>query len=329
MSVTAPITNIARGSLHDGPGVRTVVYFKGCGLKCKWCHNPETISVKKQILYTPSKCIHCGKCTEACPEHHKIHGNDMVFLRASCATCGKCAENCPSLALSLCGEEKTVSELFEEINKDSHYYTSSGGGVTFSGGECLLYPEFLSEIAKTCKDNKIHTAVESAFFVPWKNVKKMYPFIDLFFADLKIPDGKLHREYTGASNELIIENIRKISNVHNCIIIRIPLIPGVNDNEQSMIEFSRIINTFGTGIVGVELLKYNYMASSKYSMVGREYTDFGEQSQPDEKMELLCSVLKENLTDKINVYYEKNSATKEYENNENSRENQKQTKGCL
>ena len=118
MSVSAVITNIARGSLHDGPGVRTVVYFKGCGLRCMWCHNPETFKPQKQILYTKSKCIHCGKCVEICPECHKIQGNEMVFLHENCTACGKCAEVCPSLALSLCGEDKTVEELFEEIIKD-------------------------------------------------------------------------------------------------------------------------------------------------------------------------------------------------------------------
>lgn len=159
MHITAPITNISRGSLHDGPGIRTVVYFKGCGLKCKWCHNPETLSAEKQILYTEAKCIHCGKCIEVCPTHHKINGNVMLFLRDDCTACGKCAQVCPSLALELCGKEKTVNGLFEEINKDSHYYAISGGGVTFSGGECLLYADFVAEVAKKCRESGIATAV--------------------------------------------------------------------------------------------------------------------------------------------------------------------------
>lgn len=301
MSVSVPITNIARGSLHDGPGVRTVVYFKGCGLKCKWCHNPETLSAKKQILYAPSKCIHCGRCVELCPEHHIIQGKDMLFLRDGCTACGKCVEACPSLALNMCGEEKTVDELFEEIKKDSHYYISSGGGVTFSGGECLLRSQFIAEIAQQCKDNKIHTAVESAFFVPWENVEKVLPFIDLFFADLKIPAPEKHLEFTGKDNTLIIENIKKLSKKHNNIILRIPVIPGVNDSDEDMNGFAEIIKTFGKGIKGIELLKYNNLAESKYIIAGKEYVKFADVSQADDEMKTLSSALTEKCN--INCYY--------------------------
>lgn len=301
MYVKAPITNIARGSLHDGPGVRTVIYFKGCGLRCKWCHNPETLSHKKEILYVKSKCIHCGKCVDICPEHHKISGNDMIFLRESCTLCGKCVDNCPSLALSMCGEEKTVSEVFSEVKKDSHYYDVSGGGVTFSGGECLLHPEFLSELSKKCKENGIHTAIESAFFVPWENIEKVLPFIDLFFADLKIPDPEKHKKYIGQDNELIVKNIKKLSNKHNNIILRIPVIPGVNDSDEDIEGFSKIIKTFGKGINGIELLKYNNLAESKYDFAGREYIKFSEKSQTDEEMKKLCSSLFEKCN--INCYF--------------------------
>lgn len=279
--------------MHDGPGVRTVVFFKGCGLKCKWCHNPETLSFQKQILYMPSKCIHCGKCIELCPQHHKIQGNDMFFLREDCAACGKCASGCPSLALSLCGEEMTADAVFQEINKDIHYFVASGGGVTFSGGECLLHPDFLFEIAKQCNDNKIHTAIESAFFVPWENIQKVLPFIDLFFADLKIPNPEKHRKFTGQDNRLIIENITKLSNEHNNIILRIPIIPGVNDSDDDIEAFAEIIKTFGKGIKEIELLKYNNLAESKYGIAGKEYTKFAEKTQTNEEMQKLCSALKE------------------------------------
>ena len=293
MSVSATITNISRGSLHDGPGVRTVVYFKGCGLKCKWCHNPETLSAQKQILYAPTKCIHCGKCIEVCPEHHKIQGNNMLFLREDCTACGNCAKTCPSLALSLCGEEKTVPELFEEIIKDQHYYIASGGGVTFSGGECLLHSQFVKELAKMCKDNNIHTAVESAFFVRWENAEEVLPYIDLFFADLKIPDPEKHRKFTGQDNRMIIENITKLSNEHSNIILRIPVIPGVNDSDDDIDAFAEIIKTFGKGIKEIELLKYNNLAESKYHIAGKEYTKFADTAQTNEEMQKLCSALEE------------------------------------
>lgn len=291
MYVTAPITNIARGSLHDGPGVRTVVYLKGCTLHCKWCHNPETISPKKQILYYPTKCIHCGRCVEVCPKQHKISGNDMVFLREGCVGCGKCAEVCPVMALNLCGEEKTVDEVFSEIVKDRHYFQSSGGGVTMSGGECLLYPEFLTELLGKCRQEGIHTTIESAFSVPWSNIEKVISQVDLFFADFKIADAKKHREYTGRDNSLILENIRKLSYMHQNIIIRIPIIPGVNDSCEDILGFAREIRQLGKGIQNVELLKYNPLAESKYAALEREYQRFAAKPQSDEAIKKLCDML--------------------------------------
>jgi len=293
MSVSVPVSNITRGSLHDGPGIRTVVYFKGCGLRCKWCHNPETLSAEKQILHINSKCIHCGRCIEVCPEHHKIQDKDIVLFRNGCTACGKCVEVCPASALELCGEEKTVTELFEVISKDLHYYRASGGGVTFSGGECLLYPRFVAKIAKMCKDNGIHTAVESAFFVPWKNVEAVLPFVDLFFADLKIPDAEKHQMYTGKDNNLIIENIRKLSEIKANIILRIPIIPTVNDSNDDMIGFAEIIKSFGNGIKEIELLKYNNLAEAKYETVGKEYIKFSDESQTKEEMKQLSLLLSE------------------------------------
>lgn len=305
MSVIANISNISRCSLHDGPGLRTVVYLKGCPLHCMWCHNPETISTKKEIMFRPEKCICCGRCLEVCPDSYRIKDEKIDFQRGNCKGCGKCAEECPSTAISIAGNTMTVDEVFTEIAKDAPYFSESDGGVTFSGGECLMQADFTAALAKKCKEANISTAIESAFFVPYANVEKVLPFIDFVFADLKIPDAQQHQKYTGASNTLIIENIRKISHIHKHITVRIPLIPGVNDSEESMAAFARIIDTFGSGIIGVELLKYNYMAGSKYRLVGKAYTDFGNASQPDGYVENLCRILKENLSREINVFFVK------------------------
>ena len=163
MSVTAVVSNISRCSVHDGPGVRTVVYLKGCGLRCRWCHNPETLSPDRQILHVPSKCIHCGRCIEICPEHHVIDGNDMVFLREGCTGCGKCAEGCPSGALKADGQAMSAEAVAKEVLRDAHYYAATGGGVTLSGGECLLRPEFVREVFALCREKGISTAVERIF----------------------------------------------------------------------------------------------------------------------------------------------------------------------
>lgn len=303
MAVMGRISNISRGSLHDGPGVRTVVYLKGCGLHCRWCHNPETFSSRAEIMFAPTKCIHCGRCIEVCPEQHRIEGNDMVFDREGCMGCGKCAENCPSGALSLCGEKKTVEEVFREIKKDIHFFKVSGGGVTLSGGECLLQPEFAASLLEQCRKEQIHTVIESAFFVPWENAEKVLPLVDLVYADLKIADSKKHHQYTGQGNELILENIKKLSALHIPLILRIPLIPGVNDSREDMLAFAEIIKTFSSGVQGVELLRYNFLGESKYQSLGKVYESFGQEAQGKERLEELKECLENGILKRCQVFF--------------------------
>ncbi len=303
MSLNAVITNISRGSLHDGPGVRSVVYFKGCGLRCKWCHNPETISMAPLVLYASMKCIHCGRCVALCPEGHEIVDDDMVYHREHCTVCGNCAEACPVGALSLCGKEMSVEEVMKEIRKDAHYYKQSGGGITLSGGECLLQPDFCKALLEQCRAEGIGTAVESALYVPFSHIEAVSPLVDTFFADVKLPDGARHKDYTGQDNALIIENLHRLTRMRENIILRIPLIPGVNDSEADMEAFGALISTFGDGVKGVELLKYNYLAETKYDIAGMEYHDFGREAQSDERMATLAATLEQALGGRFGVYW--------------------------
>lgn len=294
------ITNISRASFHDGPGIRTVVYFNGCKMRCKWCHNPETISSDKEILYVKDKCIHCGRCLFC--ENHVIDGNDMAYIRENCKKCGKCAGNCPSGALTLCGKEYSPESLFKEIEKDRLYFEESGGGVTLSGGECLLYSDFCADLLEKCKNAGINTCIETALFVPYENIKKVLPFTDCFYADLKIPDTEIHKKYTGVDNRLIVQNLQRLTSEHNNVTVRIPLIPGINDKEEDMKAFAKIINTLGK-ITGIELLAYNYLARGKYTVLGQEYVSFGDSAQTDRHKQRLADTLKANLTNPTEVYF--------------------------
>jgi len=302
MSVTGIISNISRCSLHDGPGVRTVVYFKGCALRCRWCHNPETLSSAAEVLYAKTKCIKCGRCVQLCPEHHLIERDEMVLLREGCKGCGKCAQACPSGALEMSGRAMNADEVMKEIRKDLHFYRASGGGVTLSGGECLLQAGFAEEILRLCHEEQIDTAVESALFVPWENVQKVLPYCDLFMTDVKLPDSERHRQYTGQDNGLIMENLMRLTEAApGRVLARIPLIPGVNDSDEDMRRFAAILKPVKEGLRGIELLKYNALAEGKYLIAGKQYEAFGDGPQGDEKVNRLAEILSAEL-EGLSVY---------------------------
>ena len=293
--MTGLIFSIVRASVHDGPGIRTVIYHKGCTMRCAWCHNPEGLSPRTEIMYYPERCIGCGRCAGVCPEH--ISGG---FRLPVCRHCGQCAESCPSGALSAAGKRYDADELMKIILRDRRYYEKSGGGVTFSGGECLMQSDFVAYLADECKKAGIHTALETALYVGEAALDAVIGKIDLFYVDLKHMDPGKHKKFTGCDNRLILSNFRRLSARHDNIIVRIPLIPGVNDDETNLHDTARFIADCRGGVRAVELLKYNELAGGKYAPLGldirpseawRAQTD----AQMIEKRAFMRSQLPENI----------------------------------
>jgi len=277
--MTGMIFSIVRASLHDGPGVRTVVYMKGCSLRCAWCHNPEGLASGAEVLRYPQKCIGCGRCGQVCPAEVSLHPD-------KCQRCGRCAEVCPAEARVSCGKRYTADELTAILRKDKHYYRRSGGGVTFSGGECLLQHEFVTEVARRCREEGIHTLCETALHVPQEHLAEAAAQMDMIYADCKHMDAAAHKRWTGADNVRILSNLRWLSEHHENVIVRIPLIPGVNDGEDNLAATAAFIKKCGGGIRGIELLKYNELAESKYASIGRDTEIFAAwKPQTDEEME--------------------------------------------
>ena len=262
--------------MHDGPGVRTTVFLKGCPLRCAWCHNPESQSPTPQMLFYRSKCTGCGKCREKCPN-----------ALEKCELCGKCTIYCPHDAREICGKEYTVDEALKEILKDKAFYETSGGGVTFSGGECMLQIEFLTKILKACKENGIHTAVDTAGHVPYERFEQILPYTDLFLYDVKCFDSDKHRQYTGVENQLILKNLKRLLAKSTPVWIRIPIIPTVNDTEEELQRIKEYLSSCGIP-EKVELLPYHAMGEHKYAAIGKETQIFSVPGE--EKMKHLKNI---------------------------------------
>lgn len=285
MTKVGTIFNIQRFSIIDGPGIRTVVFFKGCNLNCMWCHNSESILFEKQLEYIPSKCIGCGACFEVCSQNaHYIENNVHKIDRDLCKRCFKCVDVCYAEALSKVGVDVELEYLQKAILTDMPYYKKSGGGVTFSGGECMLQIDFLKDILEFCKDNSIHTAVDTAGAVPWESFEKILDFTDLFLYDIKTSDSQLHKNLTNMGNETIINNLRRLTENKKRIIIRVPYIIGANENEIEGIA----LMLESLDIKRVDLLPFHKLGASKYGSL--DIVDTSQDFKIPTKEEILVAV---------------------------------------
>lgn len=256
------VFNIRRYSVQDGPGIRTTVFLKGCPLQCLWCHNPESQSFQPEIYVQPELCIHCGRCIEACP-------HDLAAPEA-CSHCGACIETCPTQAREWVGTKKSTTEIMEVVLKDVLFYDESQGGVTFSGGEPLSQPEFLYELLQACGRENIHRAVDTSGHAPWSVLQHISGETDLFLFDLKVMDPQEHQKYTGVRNELILQNLRKLMDSGRQGVIRLPLIPGINNSVENLTDMADfLLQTSNPWLI--QILPYHHMQIGKYQKLGRPY----------------------------------------------------------
>ncbi len=274
------IFNIMRYSISDGPGIRTTVFLKGCPLSCLWCHNPEGPSPRKELRIRRDRCIQCGACLVCCPAPGSPD---------SCRLCGKCAEVCCTGARELLGRELTVPEAMAEIEKDIIFYDESGGGVTFSGGEPLLQAEFLLALLGACREQGIHTAVDTTGFAPFSVLEAAAPLTDAFLYDLKLMDNGQHLEDTGVPNSGILSNLSRLARGHQNITVRVPIIPGITDTDGNLEAMAAFLKPIP--IQQVEILPYHNTALAKYQHLGRTYPLADLASPSQEKMKEAATAL--------------------------------------
>jgi pyruvate formate lyase activating enzyme len=291
--LTGLVSDFQRFSINDGPGIRTIVFMKGCPLHCVWCSNPETVSARPEIMLIPHNCIGCGRCLKECP-HNSIQGlagDEKMIDRTLCILpeCGKCQRICNANAINISGRYLTVSEVMAVLERDREFYERTGGGVTFSGGEPFAQPQFLRELARTAKDKKLHTAIETCGFVTWDTIGSVLGFLDLVLYDLKHMDPVSHLKGTGVPNELILENLKRIDAEGISTRARLPLVPGYNDSIDNI----RATAAFVAGLSNLEaldILPYHRMGEPKWGQLDRSYALHGVVPHTKEQLEKLLAI---------------------------------------
>ena len=274
------VYNIQRMSVHDGPGIRTIVFLKGCPLDCKWCHNPESKNIKPILLFDINKCIGCKKCSIVCDLHKFDKDYNHYIDREKCILCGKCVNECVG-ALEICGKEMSIDEIVKEVKKDKDYYDNSNGGVTISGGEPLIHKDFLLNLLKKLKENNINVCIETSGYSNFNVIEEINEFVDIFLYDIKETNDEKHIEYTKVSNKLIIENLYKLNNLNSKIILRCPIIPTVNNNQNHYKNIAQIANDLDK-VIQIDLEPYHPLGISKCALIGENYS-FNHKEFLDEK----------------------------------------------
>ncbi len=270
------VTKIQKFSVHDGPGIRTTVFLKGCPLACSWCQNPETIFERPDVMFNSVDCIGCKKCIEVCPKDCFSWKDSTVFRSDKCDQCGLCVENCPVGALQWSSREMSSKEVLVHVMQDKAFYDRSGGGMTLSGGEPLNQLDFSCDLASKAKAAGLHVVVDTSGHVPFAAFEKIRPFADLYLYDIKLFDASTHKKYTGRSNELILENFQKLCRSGAEIIVRVPLIPGVTDAQENIRSIKSFVEGCKKGIK-IEQIPFNLLAEEKYRMIGKKYSGRSDQ----------------------------------------------------
>jgi pyruvate formate lyase activating enzyme len=287
-AITGMIFDIRKYSVHDGPGIRTTVFLKGCPLNCWWCHNPESQSPQPEPILRPNLCIACGECIQACPEGAiGQEGDRLTWDPDRCLRCGDCTQVCLSGAREMAGREMSVAAVLAEVERDRLFYEESRGGVTFSGGEPLLQSRFLSEMLRACRERELHTAVDTSGFASWEVFERILPYTDLLLYDLKHTDPDLHFRYTGVPYEPVRRNLERLAARGQPVWLRVPVIPGINDDEANLNRVGELAARL-SNVLQVNLLPYHPAAAGKYERMGRTYRLPETKSPSDERMASLA-----------------------------------------
>lgn len=291
---TGVVFNIQHYSIHDGPGIRTVVFLKGCPLACRWCCNPESISGRPELGFRQSLCNGCGQCLEPCPRKALSLAdgtNSLGIDRSACDSCGICVQSCPRKALTIYGQRMTVGEVVDEVLKDAPFYRRSGGGITISGGEPLRQPKFLLGILKACRQAGVHTAIETSGYCSSRTFSRVLAEVDLVLFDLKVMSEEEHLAFTGRKNGLILNNARLLGKAGCTAQPRMPLLPGMNDTPDNLRSLALFLHSIG--VPSIELMPYHQFGRGKYVALGRPYKMGDMPNSNPEDVERVCQFLKE------------------------------------